>query len=156
MRLRALEVNRRRERKGVDAKTFLSGAFCMELQVRSKQEQIEALRSLASKVTQTFGGEPVSHTRNVTSMQDTVAKILAAEEELNRRIDQLVDQKLQISRVIDCVQNVSYRLILEERYILFKQWDEIAEDLGLTARWLQVKHQEALDAVQEILDGMEG
>ena len=140
----------------MDAKEFLSRAFFLEQRIQSKQEQIAALRSLASRVTISYGNEPVSHTRDVTSMQDTVAKILEAESELNRQIDELVDVKLEIGRVIDRVENIQFRLILEKRYLLFRPWDEIGEEMGYSARWVQIKRREALNAVQEILDRMEG
>ena len=140
----------------MDAKEFLSRAFFLEQRIQSKQEQIAALRSLASRVTISYGNEPVSHTRDVTSMQDTVAKILEAESELNRQIDELVDVKLEIGRVIDRVDNIQFRLILEKRYLLFRPWDDIGEEMGYSVRWMQIKRREALNAVQEILDRMEG
>ena len=140
----------------MDAKEFLSRAFFLEQRIQSKQEQIAALRSLASRVTISYGNEPVSHTRYVTSMQDTVEKILEAESELNRQIDELVDVKLEIGRVIDRVENIQFRLILEKRYLLFRPWDDIGDEMGYSARWVQIKRREALRAVQEILDRMEG
>ena len=136
----------------MDAVEFLSRSFTLEQQIQSKLEQIESLRYLACRVTQAFGTDPVKYTRNVTSMQDTVVKITEAEEDLNRRIDELVNVKLEIGRVIDRVEDVSYRLILERRYLLFQTWEEIADALGYTPRWLQEKRQRALEAVQIVLD----
>ena len=135
----------------MNAKEYLSQAFCIEMQVQSKLEQIEALRSLACRVTAPMGSEPVSHTRNVTSMQDTVGRILEAEEELNKQIDDLVAMKLEIARTIDRVEDVTLRLILEKRYLAFLSWGQIAVDLHYSERWLQVKHLEALEAVEKIL-----
>lgn len=139
----------------MNAKDFLSRAYCLEQRIQSKQEQIAYWRSLASKVTTSYGSEPVSHTRNVTSMQDTVEKILEAERELNRQIDELVDVKLETARVIDQVSNIHCRLVLEKRYLLFQHWEDISADMGYTVRWLQMKNREALDEVQEILDRMD-
>lgn len=135
----------------MNAKEYLSQAFCIELLVQSKLEQIEALRSLACRVTLPMGSEPVSHTRNVTGMQDTVERILEAEEELNKRIDDLVATKLEIAKTIDRVEDVTLRLILEKRYLAFLSWGQIAIDLHYSGRWLQVKHAEALEAVERIL-----
>ena len=137
------------------AKEFLSRAWCIELQVQAKQQQIESLRSMASLVRTCMGNTPVNHTRNVTSMQDTVARILEEEEELNRRIDALVAVKVEVGLVIDRVEDAILRLILEKRYLLFQSWDRIAEDFGRTERWAQFNHAKALHEVQGILDGME-
>ena len=136
----------------MDAKEFLSGAFRMDQQVQSKLEQIEALRSLAEKMTIRITRDPVSRTPDPSGMENTVIRILEAEEELNRRIDALVEMKMRIGRVIEQVRDPTLRLILEKRYLLFQRWDEISIDLDFTQRWILMKHQDALNAVQEILD----
>ena len=134
------------------AKEYLSQAYLLEQQVRSKLEQIESLKSLASYVSVDFTREPVSHTRNVSSMQDTVLKIMELNKELDAQIDALVDKKIEIMRIIGQVQRVDYRLILEERYISFYTWEEIARDLRYSARNIQRMHKRALQVVQGILD----
>lgn len=138
----------------MNAKEFLSQAWRIEQQVQSKQEQIEALKSLACRVTAGSGSEPVSHTRNVNAMQDTVVRILEAEEDLNRRIDTLVATKVDVMQTIDRVKDVTLRLILEKRYLSFFTWEQIAVDMGYTVRWTLSRHAEALEAVQAILDGV--
>ena len=137
----------------MDAKVYLSRAWIIEQQVRSKMQQIAALKSLAEKVTGGFGSEPVSHTRNVTAMQDSVVRILEAEEELNRKIDDLVAMKQEIADVIDRVEDDYQRLLLEKRYLLFMSWEEVEAELHYSKRWVQNCHRDALDAVQGILEG---
>ena len=136
----------------MDAREFLSRARNVETQVRSRMEQIEQLRSLACRVTPQYGGAGGSRFRNVTAMEDTIVRITEAEEILNRKINELVTAKLGVMEVIDRVQDVTMRLLLEKRYLLFHPWDKIASDLGYTQRWTLKKHEAALDAVQRILD----
>ena len=134
------------------ALTFLSQGYKLELQVQSKLQQIADLRALATQVRSYSDHEPVSHTSDVTAMQSTVAKIVEEEETLNARIDALVDAKREIREVIDCVEDVTLRLILEKRHLLFQPWDEIAIDLGITSRWAKDRHREALKAVERVLE----
>ena len=136
----------------VSAQAFLSQAYRMELQVQSKLQQIANLRALATQVHSFSSTEPVSHTRDVTAMQETVAKIVEEEKLLNARIDALVDAKRNVREVIDLVENVNLRLILEKRHLLFQQWEEIAIDLGISSRWAKDRHKEALKAVDRILE----
>ena len=131
---------------------FLSRAYRLDQQVQSKMQQISDLRSMASRVNVFIGNEPVSHTRDVTSMQSTVAKIIEEEERLNQEIDHLVDVKQEISEVISRVQDVTLRLILEKRYLLFQYWEKIAVDLNLTTRWIKERHKMALRVVDRILE----
>ena len=136
----------------MDAKEFLNRAYHMEQRVQSKLEQIEALKSLATHVTASFGAEPVDRTRNNTAMQDTVIRIMEAEQELNREIDELVDTKQEIKRTIDLVPDVTLRLILEKRNLCFEKWEQIAIDTYYSLRSVQEKHREAVRIVQAILD----
>ncbi len=136
----------------MNAKEYLSQAWLLEKQVDSKLQQIAVLRSSAEGLNQCIASETVKHSRNVTTMQDTVNKIIEAEAELNVEIDALVDMKREIKGTIDQVKNVAYRLILEKRHLSYMKWEEIAEDLGYTARWAQIRYREALEVVEELLE----
>ena len=140
----------------MNAFEFLSRAYKLDQQVQSKMHQISDLRAMASHVSAFMGNEPVSHTRDVTSMQATVAKIIEEEERLNQEIDQLVDAKQEISEVIAQVQDVNLRLILEKRYLLFEYWEKIAVDLGYSSRWIRDRHKMALRVVDRILERNSG
>lgn len=135
-----------------EALRYLSQAYRLEQQVQSKLQQIADLRALAARVTSFSGYEPVTHTRDVTAMQNTVVKIVEEEDILNARIDALVDAKREIREVIDRVEDVTLRLILEKRHLLFQPWEEIAIDLGITSRWAKDRHRVALKVVEGILE----
>ena len=52
----------------MNAKDFLSQARIFDEQVQSKLMQVEALKSMACRVTTVYGAEPVAHTRNASGM----------------------------------------------------------------------------------------
>lgn len=133
------------------AKEYLGQAYRLDQRINSKLHQIESLRSLTQKVTASYDGEVVSRTRNVTSLQDTIIRLMETEEELNRQIDELVDLKMEIAKVIDRVRNESYRMILEMRYLCFMSWDVIAENMHYSRRWVLTKHDRAVEVVDAIL-----
>ena len=139
----------------MNAKEFLSRARLLEMQVQSKLMQVESLKSLANRMTSVYGMAPVSHTRDTTQMQSTVIRIMEAEEELNRKIDELVDTKLEIGLVIDQVEDDQLRVILEKRYLSYLPFARIAADLHYCIRWLRKMHHLALEEVQQILDQRE-
>jgi len=136
----------------MNACEYLSQAYMLEQRIQTKLHHISSLRSLAQTVRSFAGNEPVSHTRNVTQLEDTVIKILKLEHELNRDIDQLVDLKREIMDLLEEVKDVNYRLVLEKRYLCFESWPVIGKEMGHTDRWAQLKHQAALRVVQQILD----
>ena len=76
------------------AKDYLSQAYHMELQVESKLQQIEALRSLITTIhTGISPTGPVQKSHDPTKMKNTVIRIMKMEDELNRQTVELVDKK---------------------------------------------------------------
>ncbi len=136
----------------MNALDFLQQAYMLEQQIQTKLTQISALRSLAETMRSYTGNEPVSHSRNVTSLEDSVIKILEQEQELNNEIDRMVDLKREIQDVISEVKDLNYRLVLEKRHLCFESFPRIGEEMGHTDRWAQQKHMAALRVVQQILD----
>ena len=133
------------------AKEYLGQAYRLDQRINSKLQQVDSLRSLTQKITASYDGEVVSHTRNVTSLQDTIIRLMEAEEELNRQIDELVYLKMDIARLIDQVHNESFRLILEKRYLCFLQWDQIAAEMHYSRRWVLNKHDRAVEVVDKLM-----
>lgn len=138
------------------AKEFLAQAYRLDQRINSKLQQIDSLRSLTQKVTQSYDSEVVSRTRNVTSLEDAIIRLMEAEKELNQQIDQLVDTKIEIGKLIDMVHNESYRLLLEKRYLCFLSWDQIAADMHYSRRWVLSKHERALEVADRLLREKEG
>ena len=133
------------------AKEFLGQAYRLDQRINSKLQQIDSLRGLTQKVTQSYDNEVVSRTRNVSSLEDAIIRLMEAEEELNRQIDQLVDTKIEIGKLIEKVHNESYRLLLEKRYLCFLSWDQIAAEMHYSRRWVLNKHERALEVADRLL-----
>lgn len=140
----------------MNAKEYLGQAYRLDQRINSKLQQVESLRSLTRKVTASYDGETVFHTRNVTSLEDTIFRLMEAEEELNRQIDELVVLKMDISRMINRVRNESLRLILEKRYLCFLQWDQIAAEMHYSRRWVLKRHARAVEVVDKLMAEYEG
>ena len=135
------------------AKEYLNQAYRLNQLVNSKMEQIENLRALSEKVTTSYSAEQVSHSRNVTSLEDTIVRIMAAQEDLNRQLDEVVRLQVEISSLIGKVQNANYSQILIKRYLRFMPWNRIASDLGYSRSWVLKKHEQAIRVVEKLLQG---
>ena len=133
------------------AKEFLGQAYRLDQRINSKLQQIDSLRGLTQKVTQSYDNEVVSRTRNVSSLEDAIIRLMEAEEQLNMQIDRLVDTKIEIGKLIDMVHNESYRLLLEKRYLCFLSWDQIAAEMHYSRRWVLNKHERALEVADRLL-----
>ena len=60
------------------AKEYLSQAYRIDQRINAKLEQAERLRELSRRRTVAYGGERVSHSRNVHRMEDTVVRLIEA------------------------------------------------------------------------------
>ena len=73
------------------------------------------------------------------------------ESTVDGKIDELINLKIEIAETINQVRNENYRLILEMRYLGFHTWEQIADTLHYTVRWVRKMHARALDVVDAIL-----
>ncbi len=131
----------------MSTKDYLSQAYRIDQRINSKLAQVMSLRDLLGKATGTLSGAPKAATPNPHSMEDTIAKMVDLENEINEDIDALVDLKAEIMRRIKRVENTEYQTILELRYLCFKRWEEIAVDMGYSLRRVYELHDCALEEI---------
>jgi len=131
----------------MSTKDYLSQAYRIDQRINSKLAQVMCLRDLLGKATGTLSGAPKAATPNPHSMEDTIAKMVDLENEINEDIDALVDLKAEIMRRIKRVENTEYQTILELRYLCFRRWEEVSVELGYSMQHLFRLHDEALEAV---------
>ena len=134
----------------MNAKAFFQRNYYLEQRVNSRLRRLSDLRQLAGRVTSSLGREPVSGSADVHKLDGTIAKIVDMECEINEEIDRLVDAKRESMAVIRQVEHPDQQLVLELRYLDFKSWPSIAEEMGLSPRWVQTLHERALAAVENI------
>lgn len=129
------------------AKEYLNQAYRLDQRINSKIEQVETLNSLAMKCTATLSDMPKSPNRCSSGFENTIIKIIGLQEEINRDIDNLVDLKAEIVQTIKAVKNTEYQTLLEQRYLCFKSWEEIAEAMHYGIDNVFKLHQKALKCI---------
>ena len=129
-------------------KEYLSQAYRIDMRIRSKQEQITSLNELATKCTSALTGMPKVSSCGDSHLASTVSKIIDLENSIADDMQRLVDLKAEIIGVINDVECVEYKLILEKRYISCKSWPEIAVEFGYKMRHMYKLHDEALKAIK--------
>jgi len=130
-----------------EVRSYLSQAYRLNQRIDNKLRQLEQLKNLAVHVTSTINDIKVQTSHSPSKMEDTVIKIYDQEVEINAEIDALVDLKNEIRHVIDAVENPEQRFLLEERYLAFKSFVQIAADMDYGIDNIFKLHQKALDAV---------
>lgn len=126
------------------AKEYLSQVRFVDRLVDSKLEQLTRLKESATKATSTISDMPRSDSSDLQSMETTIIKLIDMEREINADIDRLVDLKRATTIAIAALKNMEQRLVLEQRYLCYKSWEQIAADMCYSVRHVTRLHGEAL------------
>lgn len=129
------------------AKEYLNQAYRIDQRINSKIEQVASLRELSLKATTTLSDMPKG-TRNVHSKEKIIVKMIDLENEINADIDELVDLKREMVSVIRTVENPEYQTLLEQRYLCFKGWEQIAVSMGYSLQHTFRLHDKALKSIE--------
>jgi len=134
------------------AKEYLSQALRLDHRINSKLEQLENLKALAMRVTTNFAQEKVSGGRELRGpFENTMAKIIDLENEINQEIDRFIKLKQEIMETICQVEDVNCQLVLEKRYINGRSWEDISLELGYSRSGVFRIHSEGLKEINKIL-----
>lgn len=131
-----------------NVKEYLSQAFHIDKQLKSKLEQLSVLRELATTTTQPLSDMPGSPNRNIDRMEKAIIKIMEMEKEISEEVDGLLDLKFEIAQCIKKVEDIDCQLILEFRYLCFMSWEEIAAEMNFTVRNIHILHGKALKMIE--------
>ena len=67
---------------------------------------------------------------------------------LFKKIDELLNISKEITEAISKVENPTYRTLLTARYINFKKWTEVAEDMEIDLRWMYRLRKRAMEELK--------
>ncbi len=132
-----------------NAVEFLSQARHIDVRINSKLEELSSLKALAEKVTATYQKDMVDGSRDVHKRENIICKIVDLQNEINVEIDQLVDMKRSIRKMIETVPFVDGRTILEMRYVNLRKWEEIAVGMHYALRSVHYIHDKAIQYLEE-------
>lgn len=133
------------------AKEYLGKAYRLDQRINSKLDQVASLNELATKATSTLSDMPKNPNKAISTMENTICKIIDLQDEINKDIDRLVDLKTQIVTTIKNIENKEYQTLLEKRYLCFDTWEQIAVDMNYSIRWVHNIHGKALKELAKII-----
>jgi len=139
-------------------KDYLQQAFTVDRMVRAIQTQIDDLeekRLVVSHLALSWGKVPVGI--NHVKFNELSVKYLDLIEEYEHELLRLLEVKEEIKAMIDGLSNPVHRLVMTERYINLKRWEEIAEDTGYDYDYLRGKmHKKILKKIERVHKRLHG
>ena len=133
------------------AEEFLNRAYKVETRIKYKKEQLANLRALATHTTCNYGSEQVSHSRNISTLENNITRIIDREKELEEAISELCSIQREVQEVIDLVADREHRLLLEALYLNGKHGNELEAVLGVSYRQCKRRKRIALQMVETVL-----
>lgn len=140
----------------VDAKEYLKQIKYLDARIDSMLDTLEGLKAQTVRITQTIKQDVVTGGGSQDRMAESIAKIVDLEEEINRKIDYFVDEKAKALRLLEKMRNPDYLLILQKRYIDYKTFEQIAQEMNYTHRWICKLHGRALQVFAKVLEAEGG
>ena len=127
-----------------NAVELLSQARHIDVDINSKLEELSYLKALAEKVTTTYQSDMVDGSRDVHRREEIICKIISLQNEINSDIDELVDLKIAIRKIIESLPDVADRTVLNLRYVRLLKWQEVADTMGYSLRRVHNFHDRAI------------
>ena len=113
-------------------------------EIRRKQERIDSLRMLASRLTAVLEENRVRSSPDPTRMQALLAEADAQEREMHLLEDALVEAMVDTTLYISGLPDHLLFQVLECRYVSGWGWNETACRLGYNRGWIHKLHLRAL------------
>lgn len=136
----------------MSGKEYLRKIARMELFIQSKKERLAVLKEMSSSISSPgFDDMPKSPNKGKSRLEETILKYIELENEIKADEENLEHEKLIILEAIGKIEEPEYQTVLISRYFKHQTWDEIANSLFYTKRWIYSLHGRALEKLDEKL-----
>ena len=135
----------------MNAKEYLGQAYRLDQHINDRLMQLSQLRALTQRITTAYDGEVVSRTRNVHALEDSVIRLMEAEQEYVEAERQYSDLRNQVCFLLQRLDDPMNADILRLRYVEHKRMPAIAKELHLSRSSIYSRHEIALSELQGIL-----
>lgn len=132
----------------MNAKEYLSQAWYLDKRIKTKERQLDWLRSHAVYVSPKLTEIPKAPSIRRSPVEEAVVRITELEHEINTSIAQLMRLKAEIADVIRSVNSMECETLLEMRYLAFLSWDHVAAQLNYSQDYIYHLHRKALALVR--------
>ena len=96
----------------------------------------------------TMSGVKVQSSQNNDKIGDATAMLLDLLSEYTQEVVRALYLKNEIKNIIDRVERDEYRQLLELRYISLLRWEDIADTMHFSLRWVYISHKRAIKYIE--------
>lgn len=135
-----------------ETERWLYRAWTASAEIAAKKQQLAEATSQVTAITSQLTGVTVGSTKDPHAKMDRYAILSGS---LQQQIDKLMGVQIEITEVIDQVEDDQLRTLLTERYLNRRKWEQISDIMHYSHEGGYVFRlkREAVKAVQAILEG---
>jgi hypothetical protein len=138
-----------------DAKEFLKGYYLAKRREQLLQREYDILRESMADIKATdYSKVVVDGTKNPDVIGEVIASIERAEGKLKRALAASHKAKAEVIAVLVQIDDADVHDVLEKRFIQFKPWSQIEDEMFYTERHLHNLKNKGYEEVEKILKGV--
>lgn len=120
----------------------LSKYYYLSLEIKEIEEKIQSIRETSVGSTK-LTGMPTSH-NNESPLEKRVELLITLSEKLEHRKNKAIEEMTKVEQFLSTIVDSETRLIFNKRYIEFKRWDKIAQELHMSESSVFRRHKKQL------------
>ncbi len=129
---------------------LLEDIKAMDKCITSKFEVIQSMKDLLENISSVYGSAIPTIANNTKRIEHISDKIALLEKELDKELDKLISVKEKAIEYILQLEVYEYEFVLEQRYLLYKDFTQIAKELNLEYDEVLIIHDNALEELELI------
>jgi len=131
------------------AREYLSQINKLDKMIENKYAEILRLQAMSVSISVVTGSERVQTSMNHDKIDKAVVKLLSAVEEYEKMLDQYIDKRNAITKMIDDIEDANYYDVLFRRYVEHKRLEVIAHEMNYDVRHIGRLHNQALEVFEK-------
>lgn len=135
------------KKRKVAAKEYLRQAYHISEKIKRLRKRRDDLRRDMYSIGSPSGNMDADKVQTSVSwdnMLREISQIDYIERDIAKELARMEDAKQRIIEQIEALDDERYKSVLFERYILFSDFEEIAESMGYKLKWIFELHKQAL------------
>lgn len=116
--------------------SYLEGYIFYEKLIRELEKRKQEALHDAIRITSYPKEISVKYTMG-NNAEDKNIRYIDKIEKLNARISEIQKEMYDIENAVRTVQTVKYRMLLELKYLEGESWENVAEALGMSDKWVR-------------------
>ena len=130
------------------AKQFLWKIRNLDREIDMDLEVLRKMKERAVSITQNYEKDGAQSSGDPHRFDS----IVALEDYIDRKVDELVDTKLKVKATIDKIPDERQRSVLTSYYVNGNTWEQTAVALGYSYQHIRRIYKKALKTVEALLD----